>query len=117
MAKLLCEKGLDVITYRLIKSEEFNLNTTDDISYAMNFSKNIVSPIPFSKDKNHITDFLEKGNKLSVEEFLSHLKSNHYLIGGNIPKQVVEICNENKTSYLDLMKVDEIAMLNTIATA
>ncbi|HCX61947.1 MAG TPA: dipicolinate synthase subunit DpsA [Clostridiales bacterium] len=117
LANLLYENGFNVITYRLINSTEFNLNTTDDISYAMNFSKLIITPIPFSKDKKHITDHIQNGNKLTFEEFLLHLKSTHCLIGGNIIKEVIEACNKNNIPYLDLMKVEEIAMFNAIATA
>ncbi|NYB75014.1 dipicolinate synthase subunit DpsA [Sedimentibacter hydroxybenzoicus DSM 7310] len=117
LANLLYENGFNVITYRLINSKEFNLNTTDDISYAMNFSKLIITPIPFSKDKKHITDHIQNENKLTFEEFLLHLKSTHCLIGGNIIKEAIEICNKNNIPYLDLMKVEEIAMFNAIATA
>lgn len=117
LAKLLDESGFKVITYRLTNSKEFNLNTTDDITDAMNSSKIIITPIPFSKDKKHITDHIQVGNKLTVEEFLSHLKPNHCLIGGNLSNESLEIRNNNNILYLDLMKIDEIAMLNAIATA
>ncbi|WP_313342524.1 dipicolinate synthase subunit DpsA [Sedimentibacter sp.] len=117
LAKLLIENGFKIITYRLTNSKEFNLNTTDDISYAMNFSKLIITPIPFSKDKKYITDHIQDGNKLTLEEFLFHLKSTHYLIGGNLIKEAIEICNKNNIPYLDLMKIEEITIFNAIATA
>lgn len=83
----------------------------------MNYSKTIITPIPFSKDKKHITDHIQEGNKLTVEEFLSYLKQSHRLIGGNLLKEVLETCTKTNTNYLDLMKIDEIATLNAIATA
>lgn len=83
----------------------------------MNFSKLIITPIPFSKDKVHITDHIPDDNKLAAEEFLIHLKPTHCLAGGNLPEGVTEYCHENDICCLDLMKVDEIAMFNAIATA
>lgn len=117
LAKLLSENGFNVITYRLTKSELFNLNTTDDIDYAMNFSQLIITPIPFSKDKKHITDHIPDENKLTSEEFLLHLKSTHCLTGGNLSKEAIEVCDKNNIPCLDLMKIEEIAMFNAIATA
>jgi len=122
LASLLEKSGYKIITFGLnMNIPDTNLNLSTSYEQAIKLSKTIIAPIPFSRDKNYITglsnDALEKGNELSVENFLSCLNHGHYLIGGNLPKKAIETCNEINIPYFDLMKNDDIATLNAIATA
>lgn len=122
LASLLEKSGYKIITFGLNKNiPNFNLSFTNSFEQAIASSKTIIAPIPFSRDKKYITDLgndvLVKNNELSVEIFLSCLKPEHYLIGGNIPKEAIETCHKKNIPYFDLIKNEEIATLNAIATA
>lgn len=122
LACILEKSGYKVITFGLNRNiPNYNLNISNSAEHVMLSSKTIIAPIPFSRDKNYITglsnNVSEDGYELSVEAFLENLKHEHYLIAGNIPKQVTELCSIENIPYLDLMKCDDIALLNAIATA
>lgn len=122
LALILKQSGFKVIAYGLDTIiHDFNLNITDSAKYAIASGKTIIAPIPISRDKKYITG-LDVNNqtelkKLSVEKFLSYLQPEHYLIGGNISGEVIDYCNKLGIGFFDLMKNDDIALLNAVATA
>lgn len=122
LASILEQYGFRVTTFGIdTKTPNCSLSISSSAAQAMELSKTIIAPIPFSKDKKYITNLdgnaSPNGNKLSIEEFLAKLHPEHYLIGGNIPKEIIETCIKKDISYLDLMKNDDITLLNAIATA
>lgn len=76
----------------------------------------LIGPIPMSRDqitihaKSAPTDF-------TIANLSSHLKDTHRLIGGNIPATLITACQSRDIPYYDLMKDEEITILNAIATA
>lgn len=122
LANILEKSGYKIISFGLNKNiGNCNLNYANSSEQAMESSKTIIVPVPFSRDKLYITglgnDVSEKDYELSIKKFLNHLQPEHYLIGGNIPKDVAEVCKRENIPYLDLMESADIAMLNAIATA
>lgn len=120
LAYILEKSGYKIITFGLnYIIPNFNLNFANSYEQAMSSSKTIISPIPFSRDKIYITglDNNTPNDKLSVETFLKNLQHEHYLIGGNIYNEVIDICSNENIPYFDLMKNEDIALLNAIATA
>ncbi|MBP1927040.1 dipicolinate synthase subunit A [Sedimentibacter acidaminivorans] len=122
LAYILEKNGYKIITFGLnYIIPNFNLNFTSSYEQAMSSSNTIISPIPFSRDKIYITGLENNtsndNNKLSVEAFLKNLQHDHYLIGGNIYNEVIDICSNENIPYFDLMKNEDIALLNAIATA
>ena len=75
------------------------------------FAEYIIAPIPFSKDGKYIT-----GSGLSIEEF-AKMCINKKVISGAISKHNRRILEINNVLYLDLMDLDEMAILNAIPTA
>lgn len=71
----------------------------------------IVSPIPFSKDGENIT-----GTKIKIDEFCKSC-INKKLISGAINKENRRKLEINNVEYVDLMELDEMAILNAIPTA
>lgn len=71
----------------------------------------VVLPIPFTKDKVHIT-----GENILIEDIIK-MCSNKTIFSGGIPKDFEEKFIENNVSVIDLMKLDEVALLNAIPTA
>lgn len=70
----------------------------------------IITPIPFSKDRVHVTS-----ESLDILEFLSNCKDK-LVIGGAINAFKREF-EEYNVQYVDLMELDSIAYLNAIPTA
>lgn len=74
----------------------------------------LIGPIPLTKDLVTISDGTVCNSEKTI---IHHLNKNHLLIGGMIPSDIVNICNEKGVFCYDLMKSDKIAIMNTIATA
>lgn len=94
----------------------------ESIDSAMELADIIVCPVPFTKNGSDIFDSSkEKADNedcpLAITAFLSSLKSSHTLFGGAIPKQVVSHCSQLKIPVYDFMKMEEVALKNTVATA
>lgn len=122
LAYLLEKFGFNVITFGLNHNiSNYTLNFANSAEQAMSLSKTIITPIPFSRDKIYITGLdnitAENNNKLSLKTFLTHLHHEHYLIGGNILNEIVEVCLKEDIPYYDLMESEDIVLFNTIATA
>ncbi len=92
----------------------------DDIkifSLSEYISKNdiIVCPTPFSKDNENLTSITN--TIIPINELLSNLTEKHTLFGGALPKYVCDFCNDHNIKYIDLLKCEEVAILNSISTA
>ena len=75
----------------------------------------IISSIPLSKDKKHITaPYSDK--KIEINEILKDIK-NKFFISGNIDETIYEIAREKNIKVIDILKREELAILNAISTA
>jgi len=122
LANILDESGYNITVFGLNSTIlNPNLIISDSAEQAILSSKIIIAPIPFSRDKINITglsnDITNNCSNLTIEELLTYLLPEHYLIGGNITNEVTRICEKNNILYLDLMKIPDISILNAIATA
>jgi len=120
LAKMLAEDGNTVYTYGLEKAEE--LKSNDNIIFCEKLSKAIteeveivIGPIPFSSNGANInTPFSEK--EISIRELVHHLNAK-ILIAGSIAPDVYEMADDEYIEIVDIMKREELAVLNTISTA
>lgn len=71
----------------------------------------IIFPIPFTKDKVHIT-----GTEILIEDIIIKC-INKTIFSGGIPKDIRRKFEINNVTYVDLMDLDEVAYLNAIPTA
>ena len=71
----------------------------------------VVFPIPFTKDKVHIT-----GENIVIEDVIKQC-TNKTIFSGGIPKEFRRQLEINNVLYHDLMELDEVALLNAIPTA
>ena len=80
MANLLTYKGFKVLAYDL-DGENLNekVKQVSSIKFALKNSKNIIGPIPFSKDFAYLNS---RTKKIYIEEILCNLKSHNKLFGG-----------------------------------
>lgn len=117
MAKEFTENGYEVCAYAVPMPEALpDVTICNSLQEALDFSDVIVGPVPFSKTQLSITSTMKQPD-LEIKHFLSLITPSHTIFGGVIPKSVKLHCNTNHIRYMDFMKMEEVAILNGVATA
>lgn len=116
---MLAEDGNMIYTYGLEKSEELkevkNIQFCEKLNIAINSSEIVIGPIPFSSNGKHVnTPFGE--SQLTIRELMHNLNAKT-LIAGAIAPETYELANDEYIEIIDIMKREELAVLNTISTA
>ena len=120
LASILAEEGNIIYTYGLEKAEELknnhNVIMCDKLNKAIKDDVEVViGPIPFSSNGEKInTPFSD--NKISIRELMHSLNAK-ILIAGSIAPNVYDMANDEYIEIIDIMKREELAVLNTISTA
>jgi dipicolinate synthase subunit A len=120
LIKMLADDGNTIYVYGLEKAEELKENK--NIIFCDKLSKTIkenveivIGPIPFSSNGKQInTPFSDK--EISIRELMHHLNAK-ILIAGNLLPEVYDMANDEYIEIIDIMKREELAVLNTISTA
>ena len=120
LVKMLAADGNTVYTYGLEKAEELKSQT--NIIFSEKLSKAIpenvevvIGPIPFSSNGININaPFSEK--EISIRELMHYLNAK-ILIAGSILPDIYDMANDEYIEIIDIMKREELAVLNTISTA
>lgn len=119
LAEMLAKEGNKIYIYGLEKAEELttieNIILCDSIKKAIINTEIVIGPIPFSSNGTTINaPFSEK--EISIREMM-HVINAKVLIAGGISPEVYELANDEYIEIIDIMKREELAVLNTIATA
>lgn len=119
LAIMLANDGNEVYVYGLEKSEEIrrqkNIIQCDTIRKAIDDVEIVIGPIPFSSNGNTINmPFSDK--EITIREMMHNINAK-VLIAGAILPEVYEMANDEYIEIIDIMKREELAVLNTIATA
>ena len=119
LAKILSEDNNAVYVYGLENVEELkeikNITFCQKLQDAVKQSEIIIGPIPLSSDGINInTPF--SNEKISIRELMHNINAK-ILIAGNILPEVYDLANDEYIEIIDIMKREELAVLNTIATA
>ena len=118
LVKMLAEEN-EITTYGLDQATELsgiaNIKQEDSLEQAIKKSDIIIAPMPFSKDGNNINAQFSK-SKITIESVIDCLNKK-ILIAGSIPEKIYSLAKEKETKVIDLMKQEELTVLNTIATA
>lgn len=120
LASILAGEGNIIYTYGLEKAEELknnpNIIMCDKLNKAIkNDVEVVIGPIPFSSNGEEInTPFSD--NKISIRELMHSLNAK-ILIAGSITPNVYDMANDEYIEIIDIMKREELAVLNTISTA
>ena len=120
LASILAEEGNIIYTYGLEKAEELknnpNIIMCDKLNKAIKDDVEVViGPIPFSSNGEEInTPFSD--NKISIRGLMHSLNAK-ILIAGSITPNVYDMANDEYIEIIDIMKREELAVLNTISTA
>ena len=119
LAQLLEKDGNVITTYGLEKANELlensKISIENNLEIAIEKSDIIIAPVPFSKNGEDImTNFSDK--KIKIEELLKNY-NDKVIFAGNIASDIFEKLNKHYKNVYDLMKLEELVILNTIATA
>lgn len=120
LAKMLANEGNKIYTYGLEKAEELKDNSniifTEKISRAIPKDVEVViGSIPFTSNGININaPFGEK--EISIREMIHYLEGK-ILIAGSISPEIYDMANDEYIEIIDIMKREELAVLNTISTA
>ena len=119
LAVMLAKEQNEIFAYGLEKAEELKNNLKikhcESIKKAIQEVEIIIGPIPFSSNGKTINmPFSEK--EVTIREMM-HVINAKVLIAGGISPEVYELANDEYIEIIDIMKREELAVLNTIATA
>ena len=119
LAKMLADDGNKIYTFGVEKAEELkenkNIIMCNKLQEAVKNSEIIIGPIPFSSNGKDINaPFCD--NTISIRE-LMHVINAKILIAGSITPDVYDLANDEYIEIIDIMKREELAVLNTVSTA
>ena len=119
LAVMLAKEQNQVYVYGLEKAEELknikNIEQCESIKKTIQEVEIVIGPIPFSSNGKTINmPFSDK--EISIREMM-HVINAKVLIAGGITPEVYEMANDEYIEIIDIMKREELAVLNTIATA
>ncbi len=119
LAKLLAKDKKLVYTYAIEKAQELEQNenimkskTLQEISQTAEI---LIAPIPFSHDGIYINTPLSE-TQIKIEELFETMQ-NKKIIAGAISSQIQEKAQKQNIKIIDIMKQEQLTILNTIATA
>ena len=119
LAEMLANEENEIYVYGLEKAEDIknrpNIIQCDSIKKAIQNVEIVIGPIPFSSNGNTIyAPFSDK--EITIREMM-HVINAKVLIAGGITPDVYGMANDEYIEIIDIMKREELAVLNTIATA
>lgn len=119
LIKMLAIDGNKVYIYGLEKAEELeeneNIIICNKLQEGVQNSDIIIGPIPFSSNGEDINSpFSDRQIKIRD---LMHSINSKILIAGSITPEVYNLANDKYIQIIDIMKREELAVLNTISTA
>ena len=121
LIEMLSKEENIIYTFGLEKAEELkdknNIIFCSNLNEALDKSDIVICPIPFSSDDENLKALYSE-DKITIKS-LSKLVSEKIVIAGNISANIVEEMTEvyKAKKVIDIMKNEELTILNTIATA
>ena len=116
---MLSNDGNKVYSYAEEESDEILDNSSiekcNSLEEGIDKSQIIIAPVPFSSNGETINTPFSK-EKIKIIDLLNKNKSKIF-IAGNINPKIKEELDSKYLDVIDVMKREELAILNTIATA
>lgn len=116
---MLAKDNWKVYTYGLENAEVLkkteNVEMSSTLQEAMQAVKVILGGVPFSSNGAYINNPFSQ-EKITIEEVMKNAGGKHFIAGGIKPESL-EIARKEKVKVIDLLKREELAVLNTISTA
>ena len=119
LAEMLAKEENQIYVYGLEKAEDLknkpNIIQCDTIKKTVQDAEIVIGPIPFSSNGNTVNaPFSDK--EITIREMM-HVINAKVLIAGGITPEVYDMANDEYIEIIDIMKREELAVLNTIATS
>lgn len=117
MAENLSDMNFSVTTYKTVPNiNDKKIKQANSIKEAVTSSKNVICPIPLTRnDKSIISKF--ENCELSIKELQDNLNSNQHFFAGCIPKEFLNFANKKNIFVYDYIKDNNFSIYNSIATA
>ncbi|MBP3464146.1 MAG: dipicolinate synthase subunit DpsA [Clostridia bacterium] len=121
LIELLAKDDFLVYTYGLENSEKLiespNVKRCASLTELVGSSEIIIGPVPMMNDQENLSaPFSEE--KIPIDELINEMSNkNKMFIAGKISEKVEEKLKEGNIKSIDLLKREELVVLNTIATA
>lgn len=116
LSEMLFNEGAEVFTYGMENVDNvIETKKCVSIAEAANLSNIVLGPIPFSSDGVNINAPFSN-DKIKIEDFIQNIKGKT-LIAGAIKSNICELAKNNNVEIIDLMKREELSVLNAISTA
>ncbi len=115
LCEILCEHNVNTWVYALNHPDiPKTANITNSLE-AISHCNYVLGPIPFSRDGRNLFTPLSNVN-VSIEMFIQYMNSS-FLCLSVLNEQLIDTLNKRNLKFIDLMRMDEIAILNAIPTA
>lgn len=119
LTQMLAKENNEIYVYGLESASDLknnpNIIRCESIKKAIHDVEIVIGPIPFSSNGNTVNaPFSEKD--ITIREMM-HVINAKVLIAGGITPEVYNMANDEYIEIIDIMKREELAVLNTIATA
>ena len=119
LAEMLARDENKIYVYGLENAEDLKNKTNiihcDSIKKAIQDVEIVIGPIPFSSNGSTVNaPFCEK--EIKIREMM-HVINAKVLIAGGITPEVYDMANDEYIEIIDILKREELAVLNTVATA
>ena len=115
LSEMLVNEGAQVYTYGLENADNIETKKCESLEEAIEFVDVILGPIPFSSNGDVINSPFSK-EKIKVQDIIN-LARGKILIAGSIKPEVYEQANDLQVKVVDIMKREELSVLNAISTA
>ena len=120
LAKMFEEDGNEVSVYGMEKSDEImeddNLKKCKSVKEAIESSDVIIGSVPFAKDEDKMyAVFSDKDIK--INDLAKKKYKGKIFIAGSIDDKSYDILSQKYEKVIDVMKREDLVILNTIATA
>ena len=114
LVEMLEKENYIVSTYGLEKAPEIAIKASS-LEECIKDADIILGPLPLSSNGEYInTPFSE--NKIAIDELLNSIEGKTF-IAGSIKQEVYDKVNGKNITILDIVKREELAVLNAISTA
>lgn len=115
LVEMLKKEGYTITTYGLEKSDEITVKKCSALKECIENADIVLGPLPLS---NNVEDVSAPFSKqiISVKELIEELDGKT-LIAGAIKPEVYEMAKDKNIKLIDIVKREELAVLNAISTA
>lgn len=114
LVEMLEKENYTVSTYGLEKAPEIT-NKSNSIKECVKDADIVLGPLPLSSNGEYInTPFSE--NKIAIDDLLNNIEGKTF-IAGSIKQEVYDKINGKNITVFDIVKREELAVLNAISTA